>query len=207
MNFFKHLYLLYLSFIPALALGAVGFGNYDGLHKIWWFFLFLGVIIYLDILVEILPLPEKKSHVLALASIPVQLGIALYKNETLWDIFAYQFIIQTISALFVIIIMSFHDMHKNNDSQYSKYLGILILLILPAVAVYKIFGPLFITSTLSFTSFFLVTALYTNISTLYKVAQNTRRGDTYMFYILLGTISMFTLGPLLIYINILGLLP
>lgn len=195
MNFFKHLYLLYLSFIPAFALGAVGFGNYDGLHKIWWFFLFLGVIIYLDLLVEVAPLPTKKSHLIALASIPVQLGVALYNSETLWNIFAYHFLVQTIAMLLVLVYIGISKITTDTSDRIKKSAVVVILLLLPAYAVFRIFGPLISETPFSFTTFFLATALYTNIATLYAAANQENRGDKYFGYIIVGIFAFMFLGP------------
>lgn len=195
MKFFKHLYLLYLSFIPALALGAVGFGNYDGLHKIWWFFLFLGVIIYLDLLVEISPLPSKKSHLFAIASIPLQLGIALYNSETLWNIFAYHFLVQTIAMLLVLLYISVTKMTAEKSEIIKKSAVAIILLVLPTYAVFRIFTPLIAETPFSFTTFFLATALYTNIAALYAASKQENRGDKYFGYIIAGIFAFIFLGP------------
>lgn len=197
MKFFKHLYLFYLSLIPALALGAMGFGDYDGLHKIWWFFLFLGVIIYLDLLVEVAPLPTKKSHLFALASIPVQLGVALYNSETLWNIFAYHFLVQTIAMLLVLVYIAVTKITDNKSNLIKKSAVVLLLLLLPAYAIFQIFGPLFIKTPLSFTTFFLATALYTNIATLYAASNQENRGDKYFGYIIVGIFAFMFLGPAL----------
>lgn len=199
MKFFKHLYLLYLSLIPTLALGAIGLRNDNTYHPAWWFFIFLGVIIYLDIVVEISPIPSKKSHLIALASIPLQLGIAFYNSATIWNIFAYNFIVQTIAMLSVLVYISATRLTQEKSDLIKKSVTIVLLLLLPTYAIFKIFIPIITQVSLSFNTLFLATALYTNIATLYAASKQKNRGDLYFGYIIIGIFSFIILGPALLH--------
>lgn len=204
MKFLRTSYFLYLSLLPALAMGALGQISLDSVSRWWFVALFLGVIIFLEAVAELIPYPTALSAaVVTTLSVPVQVILALANFQNIWLIFAYQFLIEAAGALVGIAIYGLFY-HHNEHSKLSthKVIGIKILvagmlLVWPAWAVVTLFGPLFTQLTWSWNTIFLVTALLSAIyNTIRRMQTSDRLGnDEYFGYIIIGIFVFIFGGP------------
>ncbi len=207
MKFLRVSYFLYLSLLPALAMGALGQATSGGISW-WWVLLFFGVIVFLDLVAEVIPYPETFSAALVTTfAVPVQVILALYNFENIWLIFGYQFLIEASGAL---LALAYYGLFKHgyggdviglkkiSELFTKKVLVAIPLVIVPALAVIKLFGPLFGELIWEWNTFFLVSALISSILTnSNRLRHGPIRSDEYMGYIILGIFAFIFGGPFL----------
>lgn len=208
MKFLRITYFLYLSLLPTLAMGALGQTLGESVSRWWFVALFLGVIVFLDVVAELIPYPTTLSAALATTlAVPIQIILALANFNNVWLIFAYQFLVEAAGALLGIGVYAIliHPAQKTDNpfikiiTTVGKLVAGTALLALPALGVIKLFGPLFASTTWSWNSLFLVSALLSVIyNTIRRIQTSDRKGkDDYMGYILLGIFAFIFGGPFL----------
>lgn len=207
MRFLRITYFLYLSLLPTLAMGALSQTLANTVSRWWFVALFLGVVVFLDVVAELIPYPTTLSAALVTTlAVPIQVILALANFNNVWLIFAYQFLIEAAGALLGIALFGLFKVGPDGQRTWESILAIigkilvlLVLLTLPALAIIKLFGPLFGQLTWSWNTFFLVSAL---LSALYntnrRLQTSERKGkDDYFGYIIIGIFAFILGGPFL----------
>ncbi len=207
MKFLRICYYLYLSLLPTLAVGALGQTLTDPISRWWFVALFLGVIVFLDVVAELIPYPKTlPAALITTLGVPIQVYFALADFGNIWFIFAYQFLIEAAGALLGIglfgILKAGHGEKPSWESLLTvigKILVVIVLLTLPAVAILKLYGPLFGQLTWSWNTLFLVTALVSVLfNTIRRLNTSERKGsDEYFGYIIIGIFAFIFGGPFL----------
>lgn len=175
----------------------------------WWFVaLFFGTIVFLDVVAELIPYPTRLSSAITTTfAVPIQITLALINYQNVWLIFAYQFLIEAAGALFGITLYALLiDSHDPRTSRFGaksvmaiKLVIAALLLIIPAISITKLFGPMFAEFKWSWSAVFLGSALLSVIiNTMRRMNTSTRKGtDDYFGYILIGIIAFIFVGPFL----------
>ncbi len=207
MKFLRICYYLYLSLLPTLAVGALGQTLPDSVSRWWFVALFLGAVVFLDVVAELIPYPKTLPAALVTTlGVPIQVYFALADFDNIWLIFAYQFLIEAAGALLGIglfgLLQAGHGGKLSWESLLTvigKILVVIVLLTLPAVAIIKLYGPLFGQLTWSWSTLFLATALISVLyNTIRRLHTSERKGsDEYFGYILLGIFAFIFGGPFL----------
>lgn len=200
MKFLRIPYFLYLSLLPALAMGALG-QTLKSSVSIWWFVaLFFGVIVFLDVVAELIPYPTTLSAALVTTlAVPIQVVMALANFNNIWLIFAYQFLIEAAGALLGIAVYALLIDRDKFTVTIIKIIVAALLLAIPALTIIKLFGPMFAELEWSWNNFFLVTALLSAIyNTTRRMKTSERKNkDDYFGYIIIGIFAFIFLGPFL----------
>lgn len=188
-------YYFYLVLLPVLALPSRVVTEAEAVAGWWYIFLFLGVIVYLDVVVELIPFPKTWPQVLVTTfSVPVQLTFAFVGNENIWLIFTYQFLVEAAGALIGLV---FYSLSKS-QFEIKKIVTILVLLLLPATAVIKIFGAIVSDTVWEWRSVFLATALLSATITNLKRLKGGRNEDDLWPLIIVGVFAFIIGGPFLL---------
>lgn len=200
MKFLRIPYFLYLSLLPALAMGALGQTLDDSVSRWWFVALFFGVIVFLDVVAELIPYPTTLSAALVTTlAVPIQVVMALANFNNIWLIFAYQFLIEAAGALLGIAVYALFIDRDKFTVTIIKIIVAALLLAIPALTIVKLFGPMFAELEWSWNTFFLVTALLSAIyNTTRRMHTSDRKGkDDYAGYIIVGIFAFIFLGPFL----------
>lgn len=207
MKFLRTSYFLYLSLLPALAMGALGQTSLDSVSRWWFVALFFGVIVFLDVVAELIPYPKTLSAALMTTlAVPIQVILALANFQNIWLIFAYQFLIEAAGALLGIGLYGIFQIGEDKQLSWKsvpaimgKILIVAGLLTLPALTIIKLFGPMFGQLTWSWNTFFLVSALVSVLyNTIRRLQTSDRKGsDEYFGYIIIGIFAFIFGGPFL----------
>lgn len=207
MKFLRVTYFLYLSLLPALAMGALGKVSLDSVSRWWFVALFFGVVVFLDVVAELIPYPKTLSAALMTTlAVPIQVIIALANFQNIWLIFAYQFLIEAAGALLGIGLFGLFKVGEDGQRSWEsvaaimgKILVVAGLLTLPGLTIIKLFGPMFGQLTWSWNTLFLVSALISALyNTIRRLQTSDRKGsDDYFGYIILGIFAFIFGGPFL----------
>lgn len=191
----RFLYYLYLVLLPALALPSRAAVAAETASGWWYLFLFVGVIVYLDVVVELIPFPKTWSEALiTVLIIPFQIALAMGGKEEVWVMFTYQFLVEAAGALVALAIYS----TGRAEFELKKLMAMMLLLILPAMAVWIIFGPVVTDTILSWRSVFLATALVSAVVTNIKRLKGGRNEDDLWPLIIVGVFAFIIGGPFLL---------
>lgn len=199
MNILRWIYYTYLVFLPTLAVPSLVGQDLASVSWIWFVFIFLSVVVFLDIAVEVIPFPHTLVGALATVFlVPIQILFALFGKESLWVMFAYQFLIEAAGGLIGIALygLFLRDGHKGD---ILKKIAVCIgLLILPAISIAKLFGPVFGQLEWGWRGIFLVTALLSSIVTYVKrmIEPRTNHEDLWCL-IIPGLFGFLFLAPFL----------
>ncbi len=207
MKFLRTTYFLYLSLLPALAMGALGQTLTADVSRWWFVALFLGAVVFLDVVAELIPYPKTLSAALMTTlAVPIQIILALANFQNIWFIFAYQFLIEAAGALLGIGLFGLFKTGEAGQRSWKsmlvivgKILVVAGLLTLPALAIIKLFGPMFGQLTWSWNTLFLVSALISALyNTIHRLQTSDRKGsDEYFGYIIVGIFAFILGGPFL----------
>lgn len=205
MKFLRLIYFTYLSLLPALAMGALGQTSLDSVSRWWFVALFLGVVVFLDVVAELIPYPKTlPAALMTTLAVPIQIILALANFQNIWLIFAYQFLIEAAGALLGIGLFGIFQIGEDGQRSWKsvvaimgKILVVVGLLTLPALTIIKLFGPMFGQLTWSWNTFFLVSALVSVIyNTIRRLQTSDRKGsDEYFGYIIIGIFAFIFGGP------------
>lgn len=207
MKFLRLIYFTHLSLLPALAMGALGQTSLDSVSRWWFVALFLGVVVFLDVVAELIPYPKTlPAALMTTLVVPIQIILALANFQNIWLIFAYQFLIEAAGALLGIGLFGIFQIGEDGQRSWKsvltimgKILVVVGLLTLPALTIMKLFGPMFGQLTWSWNTLFLITALVSvSHNTIRRLHTSDRKGsDEYFGYILLGIFAFIFGGPFL----------